>query len=39
MSLPTLPFLQIWAKLLAVSDTRVRVPDIPAFHKLVQHSF
>ena len=37
MLLPTLRFLQIWAKLLAVSDTRVCVPDVPTFQKLVQH--
>ena len=39
MPLPTLRFLQIWAKLLAVSDTHVRVPDVPAFQKLVQHRY
>ena len=39
LPLPTLHFLQIWAKLLAISNTRVCVPDVPTFQKLVQHRF
>ena len=30
-------FLQIWEKLIAISNTRIHVPNVPTFWKLLKH--